>query len=178
MYVEAYGFAGGIWILWSNACVQLEVLSINDQFVNVLIHRHLRDIWFLTTVYASPEAHYRSELWRYVERLGNIVSILWLMLGDFNQVLHSDEKKSGTPMHPRKIQAFHNMIMNFALVDMGYSGSPFTWTNLRAGLANIQQRLDRALCNLQWLTKFPGYHVLHLPRTRSDHSPLLVREQL
>lgn len=29
--------------------------------------------------------------------------------------------------------------------------------------------------NCQWLYAFPNYHVLHLPRSRSDHYPLLVQ---
>ncbi|XP_028058205.1 uncharacterized protein LOC114262062 [Camellia sinensis] len=60
------------------------------------------------------------------------------------------------------------------LTDLGFSGPKFTWTNGRHGLANIKERLDRALCNDQWHTLFPEAWVQHLPRVNSDHYPLLI----
>ncbi|XP_058214096.1 uncharacterized protein LOC131325709 [Rhododendron vialii] len=40
---------------------------------------------------------------------------------------------------------------------MGSAGPKFkfTWTNGRRGPANVQKRLDRALCNENWRTLFP-----------------------
>lgn len=60
------------------------------------------------------------------------------------------------------------------LVDIGYSGCPFTWTNARDDLDMIKERLDRALVNARLLETFPHTKVLHLPRTHSDHSPLII----
>ncbi|CAL5355341.1 unnamed protein product [Camellia sinensis] len=39
------------------------------------------------------------------------------------------------------------------------------------------ERLDRALCNEEWRTMFPEASVCVLPRTYSDHSPLVVYTQ-
>ncbi|XP_021773155.1 uncharacterized protein LOC110737090 [Chenopodium quinoa] len=41
------------------------------------------------------------------------------------------------------------------LVDLGFHGNPFTWTNAREGIELIQQRLDRAMGNLSWVNAFP-----------------------
>lgn len=38
----------------------------------------------------------------------------------------------------------------------------------------IQERLDRALTNAEWLDVFPKTKVIHLPHTFSDHFPLLI----
>lgn len=35
-------------------------------------------------------------------------------------------------------------------------------------------RLDRALCTVDWKARFPNAFVKHLPRVKSDHSPLLI----
>lgn len=59
-------------------------------------------------------------------------------------------------------------------MDMGCSGPKLTWTNNRQGLANTKERLDRALCNTQWMNSFPESCVWNLPRTYSDHAPLVV----
>lgn len=39
---------------------------------------------------------------------------------------------------------------------------------------NIQEKLDRDFCNQHWLFNFSEALVHNLPRTRSDHLPLLV----
>ncbi|XP_058210040.1 uncharacterized protein LOC131322655 [Rhododendron vialii] len=40
-------------------------------------------------------------------------------------------------------------------MDLGYMGAKYTWTNGRLGLANVQNRLDRALSNEEWRSLFP-----------------------
>ena len=61
-----------------------------------------------------------------------------------------------------------------ALIDLGYQGPGFTWTNGREGKDLIRERLDRVLANAEWLDVFPNSKVIHLPRTFSDHCPILV----
>ncbi|KAL7230604.1 hypothetical protein ACSBR2_008969 [Camellia fascicularis] len=41
-------------------------------------------------------------------------------------------------------------------------------------MANTMERLDKALCNVEWRTVFSEGAVQNLPRTYSDHSPLIV----
>lgn len=57
------------------------------------------------------------------------------------------------------------------LVDLGFQGNPFTKINAREGMGII---LDKALANPSWLNTYPNTQVLHLPKTYSDHCPLLI----
>ena len=59
-------------------------------------------------------------------------------------------------------------------MDMGYSGSDFTWCNNRKGKARIYKRLDRGLVNQAWIDKSICTSIIHLARVSSDHSPLLM----
>ncbi|KAK2634221.1 hypothetical protein Ddye_029013 [Dipteronia dyeriana] len=59
-------------------------------------------------------------------------------------------------------------------LDLGFSGSNFTWTNIQFGGGYIAERLDRALANGDWIVKFSDATVNHLARTISDHNPLLI----
>lgn len=38
----------------------------------------------------------------------------------------------------------------------------------------ILERLDRIVANYEWLNIYPEAHVHHLPKTHSDHCPLLL----
>lgn len=55
-----------------------------------------------------------------------------------------DHEKKGGGMHPRWLmEGFKKMINECNLMDMGYSGSEYTWEHSR-GTANwVQERLDR-----------------------------------
>lgn len=60
------------------------------------------------------------------------------------------------------------------LLDLGFEGHPFTWSNGREGRANIQARLDRAVSNQHLQSKFSPIKITHLPRFISDHVVLLI----
>ncbi|XP_073037131.1 uncharacterized protein [Primulina eburnea] len=59
--------------------------------------------------------------------------------------------------------------LDSGLIDAGFEGSSFTWTN-----KTIWKRLDRVLVSVDWGDHFSSIRVEHLPRTVSDHCPLLV----
>lgn len=60
------------------------------------------------------------------------------------------------------------------MVDLGFSGSRYTWINCRQLGGLIRERLDRCLANVAWTLAFPEVSVKHLVRTHSDHCPVLL----
>lgn len=60
------------------------------------------------------------------------------------------------------------------MLDLGAVGPKFTWRNCRIGKALIQQHLDKAYCNILWRGLFLEAFVRNLPRTKSDHHPILI----
>lgn len=75
---------------------------------------------------------------------------------------------------------FNDALSAAHLMDSGYIGSFYTWSNNMEGSNCIRARLDRCLINSRWLVRFPHTTVQHLSRTLSDHAPLHLswREQL
>ena len=67
---------------------------------------------------------------------------------------------------------FREALLYCGLVDLGYQGNIFTWTNGRDDL--VQERLDRACATIEWRDKFAQVQVTHLEASYSDHSPILV----
>lgn len=72
-----------------------------------------------------------------------------------------------------RINEFQSCINNCQLTDLGYVGPKFTWCNKRFDGTLVYQRLDQCLGNNAWIHAFPEAVVQHLPRIRSDHSPIL-----
>ena len=59
-------------------------------------------------------------------------------------------------------------------MDLGYSGSKFTWSKHYANGWSICERLDRAFCINDWFHQFAGTKVIHLTCTTSDHIPIWI----
>ena len=61
--VEARGFAGGIWMFWEESRLDVELLSMNEQILNVAVKNGNKVGWVLSAVYASPKPICREGLW-------------------------------------------------------------------------------------------------------------------
>ena len=140
--VEASGFSGGIWLLWTHH-VQVSILKNHWQFIHARIHviREGRD-FFLTSVYASPSRSIRSVLWSELFQLAQGISKPWAVMGDFNVVLTTSERRTSTGILRCGCPAFEQFVDSCSLIDLGFSGPKFTW---RRGLSFA--RLDRCLVN-------------------------------
>lgn len=96
--------------------------------------------------------------------------------GDFNDIFSANDKFGGNPINHRRSNTLWNNINKCNLLDLGYKGCKYALTNNRKksrGL--IMERLDRIFVNNSWLSLFSNAMVIHLPRTHSNHSPLLVQ---
>ncbi|PON98093.1 Endonuclease/exonuclease/phosphatase [Trema orientale] len=57
------------------------------------------------------------------------------------------------------------------LSDLGCSGPLLTWNNRQDGVGNIQERLDRFVCDSIWMELFSGAEVENCEFSHSDHCP-------
>ena len=64
---------------------------------------------------------------------------------------------------------------NCGLMDLGFQGPRFTWTNKNPiWQHNVKERLDRGLGNAKWKLLFPAAEISHLPHVKFDHCPILL----
>lgn len=106
--------------------------------------------------------------------MGSVITAPWVLMGDWNQVLSLEDKQGGRPVTITQSQQLWQMISANSLIDLGFSGGHFTWTNMRSELACIKELLDRAWCTGNWHKKYPHANVKHLLRSHSDHHPILL----
>ena len=68
----------------------------------------------------------------------------WILAGDFNAILHKDEKCGGS-QQALGCKRFGAWLRDCSIEDMGFIGTRFTW---KRGM--VQERLDRFVCNKNW----------------------------
>ncbi len=176
--VDSVGKAGGLAIFWKAGVEMKEVYS--DRFViALLIYSDPPDAaWLLIAVHGPPYLALRKKFWSLMENIIGSFSGLWLMIGDLNSISGNSEKKGGSQKGESLFRSFCNFVHNVGTIDLGFSGSKFTWSNRRVGLANIRKRLDRGLYNADWQQVFPKARVRQLVAANSDHNPILLDTHL
>ena len=105
------------------------------------------------------------------------MSLPWVCIGDYNEILSSDEKQGRLEKAFSPMLAFRNTLAHCDLIDMGFQGGKFTWNNGRPGVEFVQERIDRACANQVWRDLFPRSQVFHLSASYSDHIPIMLAIQ-
>ena len=129
--------------------------------------------WLLSAIYASPRLVERRILWENFKTMAHLHNLPWLMLGDFNEVLCNDDKFGGNHVNLNRALEFKDCLDECNMVDLGFVGPKFTWTNRRPISSLILERIDRFFAN-PWRILYLEALVTHLPRTFLDHYPVLI----
>ncbi|XP_057420165.1 uncharacterized protein LOC130714278 [Lotus japonicus] len=124
-------------------------------------------------IYASPIPASRDGLWEHLAHLRNTISIPWLMIGDWNEVVQPGEVRGGEFL-PVRAARFASVLDNCGMVDLGMTGGKYTWFRKRNNRIILSKRLDRGMGDAAWRLAFPEAYVEALNRVHSDHCPLLV----
>ncbi|XP_047256075.1 uncharacterized protein LOC124888831 [Capsicum annuum] len=173
---SASGMKDGIVVMLKEEFLKLNSISITNQGVHVMV-KVIPDPkpWLFSVVYASPDLSTRLSLWEELCQLAQSHNEDWLIGGDFNEVLSSNEKLGGNYPSPKRILEFRQCLDNCSMIDLGYKGCKYTKTNKRHRNRQclILERLDRYVANDSWIKRYPESTMTHLPRTKSDHCPLL-----
>ncbi|XP_019168344.1 PREDICTED: uncharacterized protein LOC109164047 [Ipomoea nil] len=130
--------------------------------------------WFLSPIYGSLDPSLRKRLFAELTHHNCDINDPWLMAGDFNAVLSQEETSNTNNFSLSRCAGFRDWIFQEGLLDLGYTGTRFTWMRGTNSDSFKGARLDRVLCNVDWRLRFPDATVQHLPIVQSDHSPLFL----
>ncbi|XP_019460146.1 PREDICTED: uncharacterized protein LOC109359906 [Lupinus angustifolius] len=149
------------------------IISSSIQQVSMTISIDGKDL-FIAAVYGGTTQLLRRILWEELRILILTNQGPWCCVGDFNVVLGNHECRGMrlTPSSP--CADFKNFTDSANLIHLQTRGSAFTWSNRRRGNALTEKRLDRSLCNKEWIDFWSQVACCTLPRISSDHHPILL----
>ena len=104
-------------------------------------------------------------------------SLPWLCIEDYNEILSHSEKSGGRLRLARQLDRFLRAIDLCGFHDLGFVGSPFTWSKTDRLEGSLRIRFDRALANNAWRLIFTSAVIHHIPMSTSDHSMLSLHLQ-
>ncbi|KAA3455040.1 reverse transcriptase [Gossypium australe] len=172
--VEAEGSRGGLSLVWKGD-IDVTIRSYSKWHIDAIVGGETgQDDWRFAGFYGSPYLKDKNIAWDVLRRLSSENTHPWLVAGDFNEILFSFEKKGGGLRDQGRMDAFRDILEDCQLMDIGYSGTWFTWERGNIPETNIRKRLDRGVANDKWITLFLMGRVQHLSFSMSDHCPLLI----
>ena len=98
----------------------------------------------------------------------------WLIMGDFNMIRRQSERTGLTFNHIISSR-FNSFIRNNQLMELSLPDRKFIWA--RSLNSSSQALLDRVLCSTTWNAHFNLSKLSSLPRTYSDHNPIILDTQ-
>ena len=114
------------------------------------------------------------ESWDLLCRLGNESLLLWMICGDFNEIVDNGEKLGFRSRPQRQMRIFREALSDYRLEDLGYQGPKFTWCNMQNNEDVLFARLDREVCTREWLQLFPSAKARIIAFVFSDHHAVIV----
>ncbi|XP_027152134.1 uncharacterized protein LOC113752202 [Coffea eugenioides] len=164
---------GSVWIFY-RSLFTCQITGESPQHLTIRVKSHFfQDFITLSCIHAKCTEQERENLWNAL--LGDKPDFNpWFLIGDFNVVINTEEKRGGLPFRPSEGSEFLNFMTMAGVCDAGFSGSRYTWCNNRSGTARIWKRLDRLLLCGRALELPYQIMVQHLGRDPSDHAPLLL----
>ncbi|XP_017233198.1 uncharacterized protein LOC108207248 [Daucus carota subsp. sativus] len=171
--VDAVGQGGGLALIWKNEG-GVEIKGTCNHYIDCEVVCEHIGRWRYTGFYGCPERQRRQESWNLLKQLARESQIPWFVIGDFNDMMFDHEKQGGRPQPRALLEGFRDTVSDCGLMDIGFTGSEFTWEQSRGTGLWIQERLDRGLANHDWRTMFPIAEIKVLEVSTSDHLPLFL----
>ena len=127
MVVPSKERSGGLALLWKKE-LKVDVQSYSNSHIDAIIGQgDDRMQWHLTGFYGNPETRKWEESWLLLKRLSSLNSLLWVCLGDFNELMNGGKKEGSKARPLKQMENFCEVINACNLRDLGYTGQDFTW---------------------------------------------------
>ncbi|CAK8574006.1 unnamed protein product [Lathyrus sativus] len=165
---------GRIWIHWDDNRRHVESMESTNQ----LIHCQVKDVHgnflcWMTAIYTQNQLHRRKELWRDIHKISAQQTGLWILIGDYNNVLKTEDRIGGNDVTEHEYIDLIEMMSKTGLYAKESAGDYSTWSNKQGDNA-IYSRIDHVLCNVEWLQHNGDITLTNMNPSISDHDMLVL----
>lgn len=80
----------------------------------------------ITFVYGEAHVLERYKTWDTLRGIAATSNLLWVAIGDFNEVLHAQEHEGVCPRSQAQMDGFRDALDTCGSTDIGHSGNPWT----------------------------------------------------
>lgn len=127
---------------------QIGILSTTDNFIHCQMKDNLNSIHLVRHHLIRISATVSSKIcMNQISTLDNLVNIPGLILDDLNETESPKERLSDHQAKSTRSIKFNSFIQKIGLMDIGNSGSLYTWYNKRETTDPTFEQLDRVLRN-------------------------------
>ncbi|XP_075648752.1 uncharacterized protein LOC142619511 [Castanea sativa] len=175
IHYDTVWYANGLWLLWNADKVEVQRLANTEQEIHVEVKVRSSNLtWLFSAIYASPRSEEKIILWNNLAKVAELHNLPRVMARDFNEPLLDADKFGGKGVNINRSLLFKDCLDKCSMVDLGFSGPRYTWTNRRDIKNLILERIDKFFVNPDWCVLYPEAKITHLPRCHSDHCPVLL----
>ncbi|KAG8632910.1 hypothetical protein MANES_18G025104v8 [Manihot esculenta] len=161
LVVNPQGLAGGLVLAWRDY-MSVSVVKYYSFFVHVSIMDQNSNAMFSAIfLYARCVDAERNDQFNFILEYSRALNDAFILIDDFNCILHSWERKDGRGINLSQIAIFRSFVNTLR-------------NNNRDDCLNIQERLDWSLASFSWCQFYPNAYVERLEDIGFDHRPLLV----
>lgn len=172
--VDNRGHSGGLAFMWTEG-TEVDITSYSRNYVDSIVRLEGGSLsWRFTGFYGFPERNKRKESWQLLKHLSTVNSLPWVVMGDFNDILHEKEKRGRLPHPSWLIRGFKETVETCGLRDFPFDGHQFTWEKSRGTPNWVEEKLDRILVSDGWLDVFGEAKATSLEASQSDHIPIIL----
>ena len=145
---------GCLSLFWKKS-IHIEVLSSLPNHVDTIVGNSGEDRWRFTGIYGFTDSRRKQETWSLLRQLHRRLSLPWLCVRDFNEIIWSHEKLGRGLRQENMMKAFREVLDECGLMDLGFSSEKYTWKGKRPG-GLVLERLDQAVANNNWFVSNLG----------------------
>lgn len=136
--------SGGLALFWKPE-VDVQILSSSQNYIDTLIT--YKGVSFHSTFrYGEPENTLRQAFWNHITTISANRDTLWMLIGDFNEIIDNSEKSGGPIRAEGSFSTFRTFLSNGDLFDLKHFGNYLSWRGKRHKHL-VYCRLDRTVAN-------------------------------
>lgn len=170
--IDPVSHCGGLWVCWNNANIILNTKTTTPRYAKLTItYKPTAKTYSIIGAYCPAQESEKQTFWDQLAHDLQQITVPWLLLGDFNEMLSYNNKLGGRPLLLHQLKRLPHLLTHTNAIDIPCLQKAYFW---KSNLSNqlIYERLDRAIAHQTFRNEFPNGTITYGNFSVSDHAPV------